>query len=109
VGAGYCLDRIYVGKDALCLHNPATGREYMGVPHTIESVVAAEGEEGRREMENDRSKKKKKNIVVIGGGVAGEMMRICILELIHTVLVVAGPRRRIYSNAHSPKKGMHSH
>ena len=28
VGAGYCLDRIYVEKDALCLHNPATGREH---------------------------------------------------------------------------------
>ena len=27
VGAGYCIDRIYVGGDALCLHNPATGRE----------------------------------------------------------------------------------
>ena len=26
VGAGYCLGRIYVGGDALCLHNPATSR-----------------------------------------------------------------------------------
>ena len=35
VGAGYCLDRIYVGKDALCLHNPATGRENRGVKHRV--------------------------------------------------------------------------
>ena len=27
VGANYCLDRIYQGGMALCLHNPATGRE----------------------------------------------------------------------------------
>jgi 2,4-dienoyl-CoA reductase-like NADH-dependent reductase (Old Yellow Enzyme family)/thioredoxin reductase len=28
VGASYCISRIYVGgKEALCLHNPATGRE----------------------------------------------------------------------------------
>ena len=27
VGATYCLDRIYEGRDALCIHNPATGRE----------------------------------------------------------------------------------
>ena len=27
VGANYCLDRIYQGGMALCLHNPSTGRE----------------------------------------------------------------------------------
>ena len=27
VGAGYCVDRVLMGKDALCLHNVATGRE----------------------------------------------------------------------------------
>ena len=26
VGATYCLDRIYEGHEALCIHNPATGR-----------------------------------------------------------------------------------
>ena len=35
VGAGYCIDRIYVGADALCLQNPATGRERT-MPHVIE-------------------------------------------------------------------------
>jgi 2,4-dienoyl-CoA reductase-like NADH-dependent reductase (Old Yellow Enzyme family) len=35
VGAGYCIDRIYIAGDALCLHNPATGREET-MPHEIE-------------------------------------------------------------------------
>ena len=34
VGATYCLDRIYQGGDALCMHNAATGRE-LSMPHDI--------------------------------------------------------------------------
>ena len=34
VGANYCLDRIYQGGMALCLHNPATGREAT-MPHVV--------------------------------------------------------------------------
>ncbi|WP_428927623.1 FAD-dependent oxidoreductase [Marinibacterium sp. SX1] len=34
VGANYCLDRIYQGGMALCLHNPATGRE-LEQPHAV--------------------------------------------------------------------------
>jgi len=34
VGATYCLDRIYQGADALCIHNAATGREH-DLPHEI--------------------------------------------------------------------------
>jgi 2,4-dienoyl-CoA reductase-like NADH-dependent reductase (Old Yellow Enzyme family) len=34
VGATYCLDRIYEGNDAVCVHNPATGREAT-MPHII--------------------------------------------------------------------------
>src|SRR5260221_8824252 len=34
VGMGYCIDRIYFGGDALCIHNPATGRE-GAMPHVI--------------------------------------------------------------------------
>ncbi|GIS87521.1 MAG: hypothetical protein CM1200mP18_02310 [Gammaproteobacteria bacterium] len=34
VGAGYCIDRIYGEGEALCLHNPATGRE-ASMPHVI--------------------------------------------------------------------------
>jgi 2,4-dienoyl-CoA reductase-like NADH-dependent reductase (Old Yellow Enzyme family)/thioredoxin reductase len=34
VGATYCLDRIYEGGEALCIHNAATGREGW-IPHEI--------------------------------------------------------------------------
>lgn len=34
VGMGYCIDRIYVGREALCIHNPATGREEM-IPQIV--------------------------------------------------------------------------
>ncbi len=34
VGATYCLDRIYEGGEALCIHNAATGRE-ASIPQTI--------------------------------------------------------------------------
>ena len=27
VGASYCINRLYLGLEALCIHNPATGRE----------------------------------------------------------------------------------
>jgi NADPH-dependent 2,4-dienoyl-CoA reductase/sulfur reductase-like enzyme len=53
VGATYCLDRIYVGGEALCIHNPATGREAT-MPHRI----AAGGAPRRK-------------IVVVGAGPAG--------------------------------------
>ena len=52
VGATYCLDRIYQGGMALCIHNPATGREET-MPHTI--VPAAQP----------------RHVVVIGAGPAG--------------------------------------
>ena len=53
VGATYCLDRIYEGNDALCVHNPATGREAT-MPHVI-----ARGDGPARK------------IVVVGAGPAG--------------------------------------
>ena len=52
IGAGYCLDRIYVGGDALCLYNPATGHERM-MPH----VVPARPRPGPR-----------RKVVVVGAG-----------------------------------------
>src|SRR5690606_34143453 len=52
VGANYCLDRIYQGGMALCLHNPATGRE-LEQPHQI-----LQADEKRR-------------VVIIGAGPAG--------------------------------------
>ena len=53
VGATYCLDRIYEGHEALCIHNPATGREAT-MPHVI-----ARGEGPAR------------RVVVVGAGPAG--------------------------------------
>lgn len=38
VGAGYCIDRIYRGGDALCLHNPASGRELV-LSHTVQPAA----------------------------------------------------------------------
>lgn len=52
VGAAYCIDRVYAGKDAVCLHNAATGRETW-LPHDI--VPAAT----------------RLKVVVAGGGPAG--------------------------------------
>jgi 2,4-dienoyl-CoA reductase-like NADH-dependent reductase (Old Yellow Enzyme family)/thioredoxin reductase len=53
VGATYCLDRIYEGNEALCVHNPATGRE-ASMPHVI---PLADGPP--------------RHIVVVGAGPAG--------------------------------------
>ncbi len=53
VGAGYCIDRIYTGGEALCIHNPATGREAT-MPHAI-----------------GRSAGPMRRVAVIGGGPAG--------------------------------------
>lgn len=53
VGATYCLDRIYQSEEALCIHNPATGREQY-LPHRIETRA-----------------EQKRHIVIIGAGPAG--------------------------------------
>ncbi|MBT9383085.1 NADH:flavin oxidoreductase [Pseudooceanicola sp. CBS1P-1] len=52
VGATYCLDRIYAGGAALCIHNPSTGRE-LSQPHAIAAAETA------------------KQVVVVGAGPAG--------------------------------------
>src|SRR5580700_5865691 len=68
VGANYCLDRIYQGGAAYCIHNPATGRETT-MPHEI-----ARADVRRR-------------IVVIGAGPAGlEAARVA-AERGHEVVV----------------------
>ncbi len=52
VGAGYCLDRIYGGRDALCQHNVSTGREAWLTPRippapcSERAVVAGAGPAG---------------------------------------------------------------
>ena len=68
VGANYCLDRIYQGGMALCLHNPSTGRE-LEQPHEI-----ARAETPRR-------------VVIVGAGPAGlEAARVA-AERGHQVIV----------------------
>ncbi|WP_426035874.1 FAD-dependent oxidoreductase [Cypionkella sp. TWP1-2-1b2] len=52
VGATYCLDRIYQGGMALCIHNPSTGREETQ-PHAIKPAAT------------------KRQVVVVGAGPAG--------------------------------------
>jgi len=52
VGANYCLDRIYQGGMALCIHNAATGRETT-MPQTIKPAAT------------------KRKVVIIGAGPAG--------------------------------------
>ncbi|MDZ4395103.1 NADH:flavin oxidoreductase [Cypionkella sp.] len=52
VGATYCLDRIYQGGMALCIHNPSTGREETQ-PHAIARAAT------------------KRQVVVVGAGPAG--------------------------------------
>ena len=37
VGANYCLDRIYQGGEAYCIHNPSSGRE-LTLPHTVKTA-----------------------------------------------------------------------
>ncbi|HMQ92899.1 MAG TPA: NADH:flavin oxidoreductase [Amaricoccus sp.] len=52
VGANYCLDRIYQGGAAYCIHNPSTGRE-TSMPHVIPKAET------------------RKKVVVVGSGPAG--------------------------------------
>ncbi len=70
VGATYCLDRIYEGGEALCIHNAATGREA-----TIPQVVVRTGDPAR-------------TVVVVGAGPAGlEAARVA-AERGHSVVVL---------------------
>jgi N-methyl-L-proline demethylase len=68
VGATYCLDRIYQGGMALCIHNPSTGREETQ-PHQIAAAPL------------------RKKVVVVGAGPAGlEAARVA-AERGHAVVV----------------------
>jgi 2,4-dienoyl-CoA reductase-like NADH-dependent reductase (Old Yellow Enzyme family)/thioredoxin reductase len=69
VGATYCLDRIYEGGEALCIHNAATGREAT-MPHDIPAADV------------------KRRVVVVGAGPGGlEAARVC-AERGHDVTVL---------------------
>ena len=52
VGATYCLDRIYQGGEALCIHNAATGRE-LELPQIIPAADSS------------------KRVVIVGAGPGG--------------------------------------
>ncbi|MBX4970803.1 NADH:flavin oxidoreductase [Rhizobium binae] len=68
VGANYCLDRIYQGGAAYCIHNAATGRE-LTMPHILAKADA------------------KKKVAIVGAGPAGlEAARVA-GERGHTVVV----------------------
>ncbi|MBW6507734.1 MAG: NADH:flavin oxidoreductase [Rhodobacteraceae bacterium] len=89
VGATYCLDRIYEGGGALCIHNAATGRE-ASMPHSIARAGVV------------------RRVVVVGAGpsgleaarVAGERgHRVTVLEAAarpggQVALIAQHPRRR---------------
>ncbi|MBT5415579.1 MAG: FAD-binding protein [Rhodospirillaceae bacterium] len=71
VGANYCIDRIYTGGEALCIQNPATGRE-AALPHRV-----SRGPGG-------------KTVVVAGAGCAGlEAARVAALRGHRVVLFEA--------------------
>lgn len=68
VGANYCLDRIYQGGRALCLHNPSSGRE-LEQPHSIAKADAP------------------KRITIVGAGPAGMEAARVAAERGHSVTV----------------------
>lgn len=88
VGANYCLDRIYQGGMALCLHNPATGREET-MPHDVPRASL------------------RRRIVIVGAGPAGlEAARVA-GERGHEVIVhEAAPRAggQILLTAQTPRR-----
>jgi 2,4-dienoyl-CoA reductase-like NADH-dependent reductase (Old Yellow Enzyme family)/thioredoxin reductase len=88
VGATYCLDRIYQAGDALCIHNPATGRE-LTMPHEITLA------------------KKIKKVVIVGAGPAGlEAARVAAARG-HEVIVFeaqSNPGGQIRLTAQNPRR-----
>ncbi|MBB3593192.1 2,4-dienoyl-CoA reductase-like NADH-dependent reductase (Old Yellow Enzyme family)/thioredoxin reductase [Rhizobium sp. BK529] len=74
VGATYCLDRIYEGGEALCIHNAATGREGQ-IPHEIAKAPL------------------RRKAVVVGAGPAGLEAARVLAERGHAVDVLEATGR----------------
>ncbi|SFL62171.1 NADH:flavin oxidoreductase [Loktanella salsilacus] len=88
VGANYCLDRIYQGGMALCLHNAATGREET-MPHTIIPALT------------------RRTVVVVGAGPGGlEAARVAAARGHAVTLLEAasGPGGQVRLTARSPRR-----
>ncbi len=88
VGANYCLDRIYQGGMAFCIHNAATGREET-MPHTIPKAAL------------------RKKVVIVGAGPAGlEAARVSAERGHHVVVFEAAndPGGQIRLTAQSERR-----
>ena len=88
VGANYCLDRIYQGGMAFCLHNAATGREET-MPHSIPPAAT------------------KKRITIVGAGPAGMEAARVASERGHAVTVFEAadqPGGQIRLTAHDERR-----
>lgn len=89
VGMGYCIDRIYIGREALCIHNPATGREET-MPHIIPKATG-----------------QPRRVVVVGAGPGGlEAARVCAERGHQVVLFEANhePGGQIQIAARAPRR-----
>ena len=88
VGANYCLDRIYQGGAAYCIHNAATGRE-LTMPHVIKKADV------------------RKKVVIVGAGPAGLEAARVTAERGHEVIVfeaASNPGGQIRLTARSPRR-----
>jgi len=88
VGANFCLDRIYQGGEAYCVHNAATGRE-LSMPHEVPVANTP------------------RKVVVVGAGPAGlEAARVA-AERGHKVVVFEAASKaggQIRLTAQSPRR-----
>lgn len=88
VGANYCLDRRFQGADALCIHNPSTGRETV-MPHEIAPAATP------------------RRVTVVGAGPAGMEAARVAAERGHEVIVheaANDPGGQIHLTAQSDRR-----